>query len=86
MEVVVKIFGSDPPCAKCRATEKLAQELAEEFAGKVKVVHLSALSEEADKYDILTTPTVVINDKVAFSGKVPSKEEFREVIKKEIER
>lgn len=80
VEVVVKVFHSEPPCPKCRATEKVVDEVAKEYSGKVKVVKLSALSEEADKYGVLMTPTVVINDKVAFSGKVPAKEELKRAL------
>jgi len=81
MTVVVKIFGPEPPCAKCRAVEKIAKEVAEEIGG-VEVVKVSALSEEADKYGILVTPAVVINDELVFSGKVPTKEELRRAIQK----
>ena len=77
MEVIVKVFHSNPPCAKCKATEKVVAEVAKEYGGKVKVVSFSGLSEEADKYGVLMTPTVVINDQIVFSGKVPTKEEFK---------
>ena len=80
MEVVVKVFHSEPPCAKCRAVGRSVEEVAKEYGGKVGVVKFSALSEEADKYGILTTPAVVINDQVAFSGKVPTKEELKRAI------
>ena len=78
--VVIKVFHSEPPCAKCRAVEKAVEEVAKEYGDKVKVVKLSALSEEADKYGILMTPAVVINDRVAFSGKVPTKEELKKAV------
>lgn len=84
MEVNIKVFGTDPPCPRCKATEKLALEVAKEFEGKalIKVQHLSVLSKEAEKYDIISTPTVVINDVKVFSGRVPTKEEFVEAVQR----
>ncbi|MEM4576126.1 MAG: thioredoxin family protein [Candidatus Nezhaarchaeales archaeon] len=84
MVVVVKIFGTEPPCAKCRIAEKIAKEVAEEFSGKVKVVKLPVLSEEADKYGVFITPSIVINEKLVFSGRVPSKDELKRAIDKEL--
>lgn len=75
---VVKLFHSEPPCAKCRATEKAVEEIAKEYGGVVKVVKLSALSDEADEYGVLMTPAV-INDQVVSSGKVPTKRGSREL-------
>ncbi|MGC8936194.1 MAG: thioredoxin family protein [Candidatus Methanomethylicaceae archaeon] len=80
----IKIFGADPPCARCKATEKVAIEASKELGLDVKVLHMSAVSEEAEKYDILSTPAVVINDKLVFSGRVPSKEEFKRLLQREL--
>ncbi|MEM0247273.1 MAG: thioredoxin family protein [Desulfurococcaceae archaeon] len=82
MEVIVKIFGTEPPCAKCKAAEKVAKEVAEEFSGKVKVVKLPALSEEANRYGVFITPSIVVNDKLVFSGRVPSRTELKKAIEK----
>ncbi|MEM4700079.1 MAG: thioredoxin family protein [Candidatus Nezhaarchaeales archaeon] len=79
-EVSVKIFGPEPPCIKCMAAEKVAREVAKEFGGRVKVVRLSVFSEEADRYGVSITPSIVINDRLAFSGRVPSKDELKRAI------
>jgi small redox-active disulfide protein 2 len=84
VEQVIKIFGGEPPCAKCKATERVATAAVTELGLNAKVVHISAISEEADRYDIMLTPAVVINDKVVLSGKVPTKEEFKKILQKEI--
>jgi len=80
MEVIVKIFGTEPPCPKCKAAEKVAKEVAEEFSSKVKVIKLSVLSEEANRYGVLITPSIVVNDKLVFSGRVPSRNELKKAI------
>jgi len=83
--IKVRVFGSTPPCAKCKEAEKRALKVAEKYAGQVEVVKLSAISEEGRKYCIMFTPTVMINDKIVASGKVISEGELEEAIKKELE-
>lgn len=82
--IEVKVFGTTPPCAKCREVTKRANRVAEKYPGKVSVTHLDALSAEGDKYGILMTPTIVINDKVVSFGKVPSDDDIEKMIKKEM--
>jgi small redox-active disulfide protein 2 len=81
---IIKVFGSDPPCPRCRATEKIVKEVVKELNLNVDVKHISVFSEEADKYGITTTPAVVINDKIVFSGRVPTKEEIKDIILREL--
>jgi protein-disulfide isomerase len=44
------------------------------------VEKLDVFSEEADKYDIMMTPTVMINDMVLEVGKPPSPEKLQKAI------
>ncbi len=83
--VKVKVFGSTPPCAKCKEVEKRARKIAEKYHGKIEVAKFDALAEEGDKYGIMLTPTVVVNDTVISVGKVISEEELEKSIKKEME-
>ena len=82
--ITVKVFGSTPPCAKCKEVEKRAKKIAEKYPGKVEVVKFDALSEEGDKYGIMLTPTVVINDRVVATGKVLSEDDLEKSIKEEL--
>ena len=82
--IKVKVFGSTPPCAKCKEVEKRAKKIAEKYPGKVEVVKFDALSEEGDKYGIMLTPTVVINDRVVATGKVLSEDDLEKSIKEEL--
>lgn len=79
----ILIFGGEPPCARCKATEKVLREAISELKLDAEISHVSALSPEADKYDILSTPAVVINEKVVVAGKVPDKKTAVEMLKKE---
>lgn len=82
--IEVKVFGTTPPCARCKEVTKRANKIAEKYPGKVGVDHFDALSAEGDKYGIMMTPTIVINDKVVSIGKVPSEDDIEKMIKKEM--
>ena len=80
--IEVKVFGTTPPCAKCKEVTKRAAKVAEKYPGKVGVTHFVALSEEGDKYGIMMTPTMVINDKVVSVGKMPTEDDIEKMIQK----
>ena len=83
--IEVKVFGATPPCAKCKEVTKRATKVAEKYPGKIEVTKFDALSEEGDKYAIMMTPTLVINDKVVSIGKVPTEGDIEKMVKKELE-
>lgn len=83
--IKVKIFGSTPPCAKCKEAEKRAKTVAEKYPGKIEVTKFDALADEGDQYGIMLTPSVVVNDRVVAAGKVISEEELEKLIQKELE-
>ena len=82
--VKVKIFGSVPPCAKCKDLEKVAKKIAEKYPNQIEVSKFAAVSDEGDKYGIIFTPAVVVNDKVISSGKLMSESELEVYIRKEL--
>jgi len=81
MDIIVKVFGSDPPCAKCKVAHDIAKKVSERIGEGVVVEKHSALSEEGDKYGIMMTLTVVVNDEIAVVGKVPSEKKLEEIIR-----
>ena len=83
--VKIKVFGSTPPCAKCKEVEKRAAKVAGKYPGQVEVAKFDAISDEGRKYNVMFTPTVVINDKVVAAGKVVSEGDLEKAIKKEME-
>jgi hypothetical protein len=68
--IQIKVFGTTPPCANCKRAEMQALKAAERFPGQVEVVELDALGPEAEAYGIMTTPLVIVGEKVVGSGKV----------------
>ena len=81
----IKVFGSTPPCAKCKEVEKRANRVAEKYAGQVEVSKLDAISDEGQKYNVLFAPAVVINDKLIAAGQVIAEGELEKAIQKEME-
>ena len=73
--VTIEVFGTTPPCAKCKRAEREALKavamLAERgFSEDVEVIKRDALGPEADAYDILVTPVVVAAGEVLGAGKI----------------
>ncbi len=81
----IKVFGTTPPCVSCKRAETQARKAAEQFPGQVNVIKLDALGPEAESYGMMTTPLVVVGDKVIGAGKVVPAAKLVPVIKAVIE-
>lgn len=69
----IKVLGTG--CPKCKRLEQLAREaVAEERAEATitKVEDIDAISE----YPVMSTPALVIDEKVVSSGRLPRKDEI----------
>ncbi|MGB9677250.1 MAG: thioredoxin family protein [Candidatus Ratteibacteria bacterium] len=77
MEILIVGAG----CPKCQAVEKVVKEVVEELKIDANVSHLYDIKEFA-RYGVTITPAIVIDGKVVFAGKIPSKEEVKKLIKK----
>ena len=67
--LTVKILGSG--CANCKKLEAVAREAASQAgieADFVKVTDMQAIMA----YDMLSTPGLVLNDKLVSSGRIPT--------------
>ena len=80
----IKVFGTTPPCAKCKRAETQAQEAAEQFLGQVTVVKLDALGPEAEQYGLVTTPLVVVGEEVVGTGKVVPAKKLISIIEEKL--
>ena len=77
--MVIKVLGTG--CAKCKALEHKTREAVAESSIDVSVEKVEDIMKIME-YGIVSTPGFVIDEKVIFSGRVPSKEEIiSEIIK-----
>ncbi len=72
----IKILGTD--CPKCKRTTALVEEVIKETGIAAHVEKVEDIMEIM-KYNILSTPAVVIDEEVAIKGRVPSKSELKEL-------
>ncbi len=82
--IEVKVFGSEPPCVKCKQAEGEARKAAEKFPGQVTVAKHSALSPEGLGLELMMTPAVVVNGKVISQGRVPQESELERIFRSEL--
>jgi small redox-active disulfide protein 2 len=68
----IKILG--PGCTKCHQLEKTTREVVNELGITADVEDVKDIKKIME-YPILTTPGLVINEKLVVSGRVPSKAE-----------
>lgn len=67
--LTVKILG--PGCANCKRLEEIARKAASDAKLEAEFVKVTDYNEIL-AYNILSTPGLVINDKVVSSGRIPS--------------
>ena len=73
--MTVKILGSG--CSNCKKLEAVSREAAASAglqADFVKVTDLNAIMA----FDVLTTPGLVIDDKLVSSGRIPTQAEIKQ--------
>ena len=71
--IEVKILG--PGCARCKRVEQLAREAAAEAGVQANFTHVSDMSAIM-AYPILSTPGLVVNEKLVSSAHIPQRDEI----------
>ncbi|MCF8373520.1 MAG: thioredoxin family protein [Bacteroidales bacterium] len=75
----IKILGTG--CPKCKALEKATREVVERngiYAIISKVEDIMDIMQ----YDVISTPALVVNEKVEIKGRIPSEEEIKRILSK----
>ena len=73
----IKVLG--PGCARCQQLEKTTKEVVKELGIDAEVEEIKDMKKIME-YPILTTPGLVIDEKLVCSGRVPSKAEVTTLI------
>lgn len=74
----IEVLGSG--CKKCATTAELIQTVADDCGIPVHVVKEPSL-EVMLKHGVMSTPAVVIDDKLVHSGSVPDRKKIEEWLK-----
>ncbi|NJK94688.1 MAG: thioredoxin family protein [Bacteroidales bacterium] len=75
----IKILGTG--CPKCKSLEKLTREVVEQNGFNATITKVEDIMDIM-KYSVMTTPALVVNEKVEIKGRVPSAEEVKQVLLK----
>lgn len=77
----IKVLGTG--CAKCKTLEKLTREVVAETGVEANIKKVEDIFQIM-KFGVMTTPALVINEKVVLSGRLPSVTELKEIITKNL--
>jgi small redox-active disulfide protein 2 len=71
--VQVKVLGSG--CANCKKLEAVTRKVAENLNIQAEFIKVTDYNDIM-KYPILSTPGLVVNEKLVSSGRIPSESEI----------
>jgi small redox-active disulfide protein 2 len=71
--LTIKILGSG--CANCKRLEQIAHKVVSEMGIEAEVIKVTEYPDIM-AYNIMSTPGLVINEKVVSSGRIPSTAEI----------
>lgn len=81
MKFIIKILGSG--CRKCNDLEKITKEVVRENNIDAEVNKVEDIKQIMN-YGIMSTPALIINEKVVVTGWVPAKSEIKSLIERKI--
>jgi len=79
----IKVLG--PGCARCHQLEQTTREVVKELGIDTEVEYVKDIKKIME-YPILTTPGLVIDERLVCSGRVPSKAEVTNFITTALEK
>lgn len=76
--MIIKILGSG--CSKCEKLEENTEEALKELGIEAEIVKVADF-RDIMKYGVMTTPALVVDEKVVSSGKVLKTKDIVKLIK-----
>jgi len=80
--MTIHVLGTG--CPKCKTLEKLTREAVAETGIDATITKVEDIMEIM-KFQVMSTPALVVNGKVVVKGRVPSSDEIKEILTKQLE-
>ncbi len=74
----IKVLG--PGCPKCKTTFHNVEEAVKQLGIEVELIKVEDI-EEMMKYNVLTTPVLVIDEEIKIKGRIAQIDEIKELLK-----
>lgn len=78
MSTTIKVLG--PGCTKCKTTFQNVVEAVKQLGIDAEITKVEDI-EEMMKYNVLTTPVLVINEEIKIKGRIAQIDEIKELLK-----
>lgn len=75
----MKIQVAGPGCGRCQATEKVVREVLQQLNLPANIEHVYDIREYS-KLGVILSPTVLIDGKIVFAGRVPTADELKKIL------
>lgn len=75
----MKIQVAGPGCGRCQATEKVVREVLQQLNLPADIEHVYDIREYS-KLGVILSPTVLIDGKIVFAGRVPTADELKKIL------
>ena len=80
--ITIKVLG--PGCANCKRLEQITRKVLDSLAAEANVEKVTDYRQIVD-LGVMSTPGLIVNDKVVSSGRIPSEEEITGWIKEALQ-